>query len=146
MCSTSSGAIDALLRELWWQVDTRGEFHFGGTPLALRVRDSGIFSGRSTHHDRLRTIRTVHERYGIVVDPHTADGVKVALEQRDREVPMICLETAAPAKFADTIIEAIGQTPERPATYADIESRPQRFEPLPRDAEAFKRFIERHAI
>jgi threonine synthase len=140
------GRDDLLLRELWWQVDTRGEFHFGGTPLALRVRESGIFSGSSTHHDRLRTIRTVYERYGIVIDPHTADGVKVALEQRDSEVPMICLETAAPAKFADTIIEAIGRAPERPAAYADIESRPQHCESLPRDPEALKRFIEQHAI
>jgi threonine synthase len=140
------GRDHELLRELWWQVDTRGEFHFGGTPLALLVGESGIVSGRSTHRDRLRTIRTVHERYGIVVDPHTADGIKVALEQRDSDVPMICLETAAPAKFADTIVEAIGREPEPPAAYRDLASRPQRFVPIAQDIDALKRYIETHAI
>lgn len=130
-----------LLRELWWEVDTRGEFHLGGTPIWPLVNASGLVSGRSTHSDRIRTIRTVYERHGIVVDPHTADGIKVALEHIDRAVPMICLETALPAKFADTIVEAIGRGPERPASYVGLEARPQRFERLPADADAVKSFI-----
>ena len=133
-----------LLRELWWEVDTRGEFHLGGTPIWPLVGASGLVSGRSTHTDRIRTIRTTFERYGIVVDPHTADGIKVALEHIDRDVPMICLETALPAKFAETIVEAIGREPERPAAYAGLEARPQRFEVLPADADAVKSFVARH--
>lgn len=133
-----------LLRELWWEVDTRGEFHLGGTPIWPLVNASGVLSGRSTHTDRIRTIRTVYERHGIVVDPHTADGIKVALEHIDRDVPMICLETALPAKFPDTIVEAIGREPERPASYVGLEARPQKFVSLPADAAAVKSFIERH--
>ena len=133
-----------LLRELWWEVDTRGEFHLGGTPIWPLVSASGLLSGRSTHTDRIRTIRTVYERHGIVVDPHTADGIKVALEHIDRDVPMICLETALPAKFPDTIVEAIGREPERPASYVGLEARQQRFELLPADAEAVKSFMARH--
>lgn len=133
-----------LLRELWWEVDTRGEFHLGGTPIWPLVSASGLVSGRSTHTDRIRTIRTVYERHGIVVDPHTADGIKVALEHIDRDVPMICLETALPAKFPDTIVEAIGREPERPASYVGLEARQQRFELLPADAEAVKSFMARH--
>ena len=132
-----------LLRELWWEVDTRGEFHLGGTPIWPLVGASGLVSGRSTHTDRIRTIRTTFERYGIVIDPHTADGVKVALEHIDRDVPMICLETALPAKFPQTIVEAIGREPERPAAYVGLEARPQRFEVLPADADAVKSFIAR---
>jgi threonine synthase len=135
-----------LLRELWWEVDTRGEFHLGGTPIWPLVNASGLLSGRSTHTDRIRTIRTVYERHGIVVDPHTADGIKVALEHIDRDVPMICLETALPAKFADTIVEAIGREPERPASYVGLEARPQKFVSLPADAAAVKSFIERHVL
>ncbi len=135
-----------LLRELWWEVDTRGEFHLGGTPIWPLVNASGVLSGRSTHTDRIRTIRTVYERNGIVVDPHTADGIKVALEHIDRDVPMICLETALPAKFPDTIVEAIGREPERPATYVGLEARPQKFVSLPADAAAVKSFIERHVL
>ena len=133
-----------LLRELWWEVDTRGEFHLGGTPIWPIVGASGLVSGRSTHSDRVRTIRTTFERFGVVVDPHTADGIKVALEQIDREVPMICLETAQPAKFADTIVEALGREPERPAGYVGLEARPQRFQTLPADAERVKQFIAQH--
>jgi threonine synthase len=133
-----------LLRELWWEVDTRGEFHVGGTPIWPLVGASGLISGRSTHSDRIRTIRTTFERYGIIVDPHTADGITVALAHIDRDVPMICLETALPAKFPETIIEALGREPERPAAYAGLETRPQRFERLPADAEAVKSFIACH--
>ena len=133
-----------LLRELWWEVDTRSEFHLGGTPIWPLVAASGLVSGRSTHTDRIRTIRTMFERYGIVIDPHTADGIKVALEHIDRDVPMICLETALPAKFPQTIVEAIGREPERPAAYVGLEARPQRFEVLPADVEAVKSFIARH--
>ena len=133
-----------LLRELWWEVDTRGEFHLGGTPIWPLVGSSGLVSGRSTHTDRIRTIRTTFERYGIVVDPHTADGIKVALEHIDRDVPMICLETALAAKFPQTIIEAIGLEPERPAAYAGLGSLPQRFELLPAEVDAVKSFIAKH--
>ncbi|MGH6610490.1 MAG: threonine synthase [Burkholderiaceae bacterium] len=134
-----------LLRELWWELDTRGEFHLGGTPIWPIVAASGMVSGRSTHSDRVRTIRTVHQRHGIVVDPHTADGIKVALEHLDRDVPMICLETALPAKFPQTIVEAIGEAPQRPAAYVGLEARPQRFRAMRADAEQVKAFIAEHA-
>jgi threonine synthase len=139
------GRDSVLLRELWWEIDTRGEFHLGGTPIWPIIGASGLVSGRSTHSDRVRTIRTIHERYGVLVDPHTADGIKVALAQRDPAVPMICLETALPAKFAETIVEAIGRAPERPAAYADLESRPQRFAQIAADPEQVKAYIAEHA-
>jgi threonine synthase len=139
------GRDAALLRELWWEVDTRGQFHIGGTPIWPLIQASGMVSGSSTHSDRLRTIAMVHERYGLVIDPHTADGMKVALQNRDRSVPMICLETALPVKFAETIVEAIGVQPPRPAAFDGIEARPQRFESMAADVEALKDYIARHA-
>ena len=103
-------------------------FTWPARPSTKRCGAADVESGRSTHVDRLRTIRTVEQRYGVVVDPHTADGIKVALEHRDPAVPMICLETALPAKFSETIIEALGRAPERPSAFAGIESLPQRYE------------------
>ncbi len=134
----------AVVRELWWQVDTRGEFDMAQSPYWDRVRDSGFVAGSSTHADRLRTIREVYEGYGRLLDPHTADGVKVAREKRRAGVPMICLETALPAKFAETIRAAVGIEPPRPAGYADLESLPQRFEVIPAEAEAVRRYLEAH--
>jgi threonine synthase len=133
------------VRSLWRALDDTGRFDLAGTPHWQRVRTSGFVSGRSTHADRLATIRGLHAESGLVIDPHTADGVKVAREHRLPGVPTICLETALPAKFAETIVEAIGRQPDRPAAYADVESRPQRFDVMPVDVARLKAYIESHA-
>ena len=130
--------------ELFRDVDTKGGFSFAGKPEFDRIRQFGFVSGRSTHDDRLATIRDVHQRYGVTIDTHTADGVKVAREHLGAGVPMVVLETALPAKFADTIREALGREPERPAAFDGIEQLPQRFEVMPADADQVKAYIARH--
>jgi threonine synthase len=115
-----------------------------GFDLSLIPRP-GFVSGKSTHADRLATIRNIHSQYGVTIDPHTADGVKVGLQHRDPGVPLICMETALPAKFADTIREALGGEPARPAGLEKLEELPQRFEVIKPDAEALKRYMEKHA-
>jgi threonine synthase len=134
-----------VLRELWWQVDTHGIFTLQDTPFAAAVAGSGFSSGRSTHADRLATIRAQYARDGRILDPHTADGVKVAREQRRPGVPMVCLETALPAKFAETIREALGRDPELPAVFRDIESLPQRCSAFAADAAQIRHFLEENA-
>jgi threonine synthase len=57
---------------------------------------------------------------------------------------MICLETALPAKFSETIREALGFEPPRPAGFENIESLPKRFEVVDPDAAVVKTFIEAH--
>ena len=116
----------------------------GGFDLALIPRP-GFVSGKSTHADRLATIRAVHAKYGITIDPHTADGVKVGLENREPGVPLICMETALPAKFAETIREALGREPARPRGFEGLEQRPQRFDVIKPEAEAVKRYIAARA-
>ncbi len=135
----------AVLAALWREVERRGGFDIGGSPLARRLRDSGFVSGRSTHADRIATIRMLAERHNVVVDPHTADGIKVGLEHREQDVPLICIETALPAKFSATIQEALGYAPKRPAAYENLEALPQRFVTLPADAAAVKAFVAEHA-
>ncbi len=109
------------------------------------MQAAGFVSGRSTHADRLATIREIATRYGIVIDPHTADGVKVGLELRDPGTPLICVETALPAKFAATIREAVGRDPARPAVWRGLESRPQHSTTLAADPGLVKAFIAEHA-
>ena len=79
-----------------------------------------------------------------MVDTHTADGIKVGLEQRRPGLPLICLETALPAKFEETIIEALGRKPERPAAMVGIENLPQRVEIMEADVTQLKKFITMH--
>ncbi len=133
------------VRELWARLERDGGFDLTDTPLEARLRESGLVSGMSTHADRIATIQAVADRYRIVVDPHTADGIKVGLEQREDGVPLICIETALPAKFAATIREALGREAARPAAYAGIEQRPQHFDVLPADAAAVKSYIAARA-
>lgn len=80
-----------------------------------------------------------------MIDTHTADGVKVGLDYREPGIPLICLETALPAKFEESIIEALGHPPERPAGYDNIETLPQRFEVMDADVSAIKAYIAQNA-
>ncbi len=109
------------------------------------VRDRyGFASGRSTHADRLATLRDTWDRFGVMIDTHTADGLKVAREQKQPGVPMIVLETALPIKFAATIVEALGREPQRPAQFEGIELLPKRVTLLPADAGRVKDYIAAH--
>jgi len=110
-----------------------------------RIANYGFVSGRSTHADRLATIRDTWGRFGVMIDTHTADGLKVAREHLDGGVPMIVLETALPAKFAETIVEALGRQPDRPAAMLGIEQLPKRFKVMRVDAQAVKSFIAENA-
>ena len=139
------GRDPVAVRDLWMKMEHDGGFDLAASPYWAMVQASGFVSGRSTHADRIRTIRDVHGRTGVTLDPHTADGVKVAREFLDPEVPLVCVETALPAKFAATIREALGHDPERPAVYADLESRPQRSTVLPPDVARVKDYIVAHA-
>jgi threonine synthase len=109
-----------------------------------RIAGFGFVSGRSTHADRVATIRDAWQRTHTTIDPHTADGLKVGRERQRAGVPMLVLETALPAKFAATIREALGREPERPPGFDGIEDLPKRFARVPADVQAVKRYIESH--
>ncbi len=104
----------------------------------------GFQSGSSNHADRLDTIRSAWERFATLIDTHTADGLKVAAELVQAGTPMIVLETALPAKFAETIREAVGQEPPRPAKLDGIEALPKRFTVMPPQTALVKAFVEQH--
>ncbi|MBS0610764.1 MAG: threonine synthase [Proteobacteria bacterium] len=125
-------------------VGQAGKFDLSADPAfqGLSAR-YGFASGSSSHADRLATIRDTYERFGQIIDTHTADGVKVARAHLGAE-PMIVLETALPIKFADTIEEALGRAPERPAKFEGIEQLPKRVQRLPADAEQVKAYIAAH--
>lgn len=138
------GRDPAKVAELWKSVDAGGEFDLSRSEAFARIGDFAFVSGRSTHADRLAAIRGVFERYGVMIDTHTADGVKVARDRAESVpagVPLLVLETALPVKFAETIREALDREPERPAELAGIENLPQRVEVMAPEVEAVKRFI-----
>ena len=121
------------------ELSARGRFELPADVAAARDR-YGFASGRSTHADRLAT----WQRHQDMIDTHTADGVKVAREQRDPGVPMLVLETALPIKFAATIVEALDRQPHRPAGFEGIEDRPKRVQVMAADVEQVKAYIASH--
>jgi threonine synthase len=135
------GRDGARVAALWRALDAHGVFSLADDPAFARIAAFGFASGRSTHANRLETIRRVERDHGLVVDPHTADGLFVAQAWREPGVPMVCLETALPAKFAETIREALGREPGRPAAFEGIESLAQRYTLMPTDVGMLKRFI-----
>lgn len=127
------------------QLGSQGRFDLSAeTAFKSAAQRYGFVSGKSTHADRLATIRDTHKRFGTTIDTHTADGVKVAREQLQPGVPMLVLETALPIKFAATIEEALGHAPARPAKFEGIEDLPKRVKVLPADAAVIKRYIADH--
>jgi threonine synthase len=135
------GRDGAKMRELWGKVDGGSAFDLNESGYFGLVADYGFVSGVSNHALRMQTIRQTNEKYGITIDTHTADGLKVALQYREANVPMVVLETALPAKFEDAIQEALGHAPERPADLKGLEDLPQRFEVMDADAVVIKRFV-----
>jgi threonine synthase len=127
---------------LWKQVDEEGGFDLSTDRAWEKIEDdSGFVSGRSTHADRIATIREMKKKYNEVIDPHTADGIRVAGIQREPRYPMICFETALPVKFDATIVEALGEHAPRPPGFEGIEARAQRYEAMQPDSERLKHFI-----
>jgi threonine synthase len=109
-----------------------------------RIAGFGFVSGKSSHADRLATIRSTWAQHQDMIDTHTADGLKVALEHMQPGVPMVVLETALPAKFAVTIEEALGRAPLRPAALDGIEQLPKRFVAMPVNVGQVKAYIAQH--
>jgi threonine synthase len=129
------------VKELWQAVDKGVAFDLSSTSLWEKVRDFGFLSGSSNHAARIATIRKFYQKYGVLVDTHTADGLKVGLAYREHGIPLICLETALPAKFAESISEATGREPSRPAGYENIEDLPQRYIVMDANVDAVKTYI-----
>jgi len=138
------GRDPAIVRQLWREVDGGGSFNLADGPFAARLPDYGFVSGCSSHADRLATIRDVWQRYGLMIDTHTADGVRVAREHRVAGLPMIVLETAQAVKFAETIREALDREPVRPKELEGIENLPQKVEVVDAALDQVKDIIVRH--
>lgn len=131
------------LNSLWQEVNNGTGFDLSHL-LNDAQQKYGFVSGKSTHADRISTIKAVYESDNELLDPHTADGVKVAREVRlDNEIVVVA-ETALPAKFADTLMEAVGKIDiPRPEHTIDIEKLPQKVVVLDNDVDLVKALIQK---
>ncbi|MDK4688857.1 threonine synthase [Kingella negevensis] len=131
----------AKVQDLWTQVAQGNGFNLKDQLPEIREK-YGFVSGSSTHADRLAIIKSVYETDGELLDPHTADGVKVARELRQTAETIVCLETALAAKFDKTIHEAVGEVNiPRPEKLNGLEDLPQRVQVIDANADIVKNII-----
>jgi len=134
----------AQVAKLWRELSSEGFFDLSDR-LGEFESKYGFVAGVSRHDNRLETIRRVFDDTGYLIDPHTADGVKVAQEYMEPGVPMLVLETALPAKFSETIEQALGRPVPMPVGLEDLMQRPQKVTLLPCDVASVRAYIIEHA-
>lgn len=137
-----TGRDSARVKQLFGtDVPEKGGFAIKDTEFEILRDQYGFVAGHSTHEDRLDTITQTYKEEGVLIDPHTADAVKVACDFLDEGIPTVVMETAQPCKFAVTIEEALGFEPPIPEKVADLLELPRRFEVLPVDVQAVRDYI-----
>jgi threonine synthase len=134
------------VKALFDQIEVKGYFDLSGGAGSdgnefHKVSNFGFVSGKSTHEDRIQTIRDVYEAYDLVIDTHTADGVKVAMSYIEPNIPMIVLETAQATKFNEIILEALGIDAWRPKGFENLEKLSQRYVVMQADPEKVKQYL-----
>lgn len=137
------GRDSVRLRELFVErLGGDGYFDLSDDPAFGDIQQRfGFVAGSSTHADRLAEIRRIYEADGRLIDPHTADGVHVAMQHAKPGRVRAVMETALPVKFAETVREAVGVEPERDARFVGIEDKPRHVVEAGNDVEAVKAII-----
>jgi threonine synthase len=114
----------------------------------LRLEDGGaidelIVAHASNTDETLATIRDVWSAHEYLLDPHTAVGVAVGRALRT-EAPLICLATAHPAKFPESVEKAVGEDIAHHPRVDALQGLPTRSVEIEADEQAIKDFITRH--
>lgn len=130
----------ATVRRLMEDLKTGGEFCVTEAQLA---QAKTLFAAASaTDEETVAVIRDIYQNHGYVLDPHTAVGVKAARElQEALSKPVVCLATAHPAKFPQTIESVLGFAPAVPPKTAALIRKPERTMLLEADAASVAAFI-----
>jgi threonine synthase len=132
------------LAKLWEMVDSGAGFILDAATLHLMKSQYGFISQKSTHADRIASIRAVYQETGLQIDTHTADAYYAAQIHGDPNVPLIITETAQACKFEESLVEALGVKPSRPDELQGIEDLPQRFYEVDKNPDDLKSFIKKH--
>jgi len=90
-------------------------------------------------------IQAIYNQTGMMIDPHTAVGVKAAsMKNTDKATPMVTLSTAHPAKFPEAVEKMNGHYPELPTHMANLFERPEKYDHLDHDLDALKTYIRKN--
>jgi threonine synthase len=125
-------------------VDRSGHVHRYPDLDQMRRR---IFSVSVTDEQTRRTIKSVYDRYHVILEPHGAvgwAGLEAYRQKTGDSRLAICLETAHPAKFPDEIKELLGIEPEPPESMKDLARRDGSAINISKDFSSFKKYLQSH--
>jgi threonine synthase len=121
-----------------------GRMHF--TPEELSRVSQDFISASVDREQTLRTIADFKCSCDYLLDPHTAVGVRAALDSPITGTEFICLATAHPAKFGDAVKLAINEDVGLPAGLSGLESLPARCEVMDAELDTIRSFVAANAI
>ena len=134
------GRDSSALNDHWKKIDEGKSFKLKEENFQ-KIKDYGFVSSSSKHINRVNFIRSIYNDFGVIIDTHTADGIKAAMDHSTSINPMVVLETALPVKFEKSVFEAIGVYPKRPDSLKDLELLDQKFEVFENSVESVKKYI-----
>ncbi|MBP7594917.1 MAG: threonine synthase [Candidatus Neomicrothrix subdominans] len=103
------------------------------------------FDGVRVSEDEVDEEMAAWHRRGLLVDPHSAIGLRAAEARRVPGVPIVALATAHPAKFPDAVEAATGVRPELPEALADLLERPEHAYAVAADLADVQNLMRAHA-
>lgn len=111
------------------------------TDAELEQVRSVFCSASVNQQETLDVISSFYAETGYLLDPHTAVGVKAARELLPGDAPRVCLATAHPAKFGETVKAAIGKNAPLPESVSALYGLATRCDVMDADLEQLKAFI-----
>jgi threonine synthase len=127
------------VRNAFTELREKGRISF--SDVEMEQVQSSFCSLSVNQADTLETIGSFYRETGYMLDPHTAVGVKAALELFPDDVVRICLATAHPAKFGEAVEKAIGEPAPIPQAVSALDGMPTRCDVMDADLEKVREFI-----
>ena len=105
---------------------------------------------RADQNETSRALAWAYRETGQVIDPHTGVGLHASLAASEaetiaRDIPIVTLATAHPAKFRDAVERAVGVRPSLPARVGDLFGREEHFTEIAGDYESTRDFVLENA-
>jgi threonine synthase len=105
-----------------------------------------FISASVNQEQTLATIAAFSRETGYILDPHTAVGVRAALDRNKPGETVVCLATAHPAKFGDAVKAATGNEPPLPPQLAGLDKLPSRCRTMDADLTEIRAYVEANAL
>ncbi len=127
------------LKESFTELKEQGRISF--TPDEMSQVRKDFCSSSVNQAETLQEIRDFYTDTGYLLDPHTAVGVKAALDMLPPDSSRVCLATAHPAKFSETVEQSLGFQAPVPESVKELYGKPTRCELMDANLDKVRNFF-----